>query len=1512
MRKLLGGFLAVNIMVSSSMTSTMASAATVTDAKEPTVEASVTTEKEDAKTPVTQPETQPPTTPEKTDTDLENPQPTEETPDPTKETEDSQPTEETSEPTKDGEETQPTEEKPDPTKNREETQPTEETQEPTKDGEETQPTEEEKTPEAVTNVFANLLEVTEQTDTLSNFLGLFEEQNIPGTEDNTKPYLFMTQHDFTEWSEYLKQLEITLLPKWLEEAKENPELKAKLVSSLINVLSTEQPFLGLKTSDEMTVKDVLHKVLRGIYDEDKANIDLSGRNYVHANIEDVVALDKILKAIQPDSTEFQTDIYLNKLWSGAATLMNENFEDLQNRIYYRRVIYGLSSVKEKNILPMNMTAITSNRLLAEVLDQESAVALRALSIPLPKSTDEAISLVTDRMKSLQVSVDRQYDFYSSLDRKRLSGELLTSYQGLVDNRRGILASYYTGIYSPDYDRAIDKSDGQDADVRLGTSFELVALKLEEKGGDMDIRRSLYGLYDEKIGDSSVHKGLKEAVYTAYLKTPKFGEEATEGEKTMVTFESSLRNIVDGDFIDASKGNRVTISLTKNGTEVLKKDGTRYAGELEEETVYKLEMTARVLDFVNDLPDRLQLKWSYDDVNQEVIPNRYFFVSDGVKLTSKKNLELVHLDPAGDADGDGIPNAWELEGFIFDREQNHLAKYDKDKHKGYTVYYTSPVDWSSDGDPYSDLEEVIQTNTDVTSEPGQHPMVAAYPEYVVELEGITLNARLQSKYATTETSSQVNLNSSDNTTLNKYTRKTSLDKGFIAGGQISQSVGYIQGPVKGLPVMAGGIKLEGSASAFVSGKYGKLEDNEHVTTTIGSISAATTEDSNKIEALSKTTNSFKSADLSFNIRVKNIGSATGYDIKPNLSFYVGNEVSRSNPAITTVTVPTAVDSLAPGQSSLPFEVSNTETTDSGRKLDITINQETYEKILKGYPVTMQMNSADSTVVAKNETRGPWADYVNRINGISATINHQDAVNGLRKYKVFATTPEDTVRPQFTIGQSLENIYGKNFVISDETKDGKNNPTAKINGKNITAINVYADDISQLTDAFSKGATVVNFFNIIVRPGMEIQVETSDSNETKPFILNTLYKKGVISAYVLGNCSEVKSVKAKIDVEGTLKEVVLKQDDKNDLLYTYEFDTPANINPDTNNLIIAEDVNGNASEVKLYVAEAYQIREEKSRIAYGTTFKTLPESIRIQSKEDAANLVAKYPAESYVFYRNLGAKGNHQKAAAIYTKEEVLNFSRLGYALNWNYGLELYCQGYFAKGDEGDRFRPMDNRVYPLYMVDGQEKREFSITTGAEDATSYVVMIGATDRANVESGTTFTVNNRTYGGARWYSPILTNYMMIVKANDVNPETLTGSITVPNKEGNKKYDLQIVGYFTKGAGYRYKTLAKEISLPTMGTDADEPSVNDIASSAIVEKPKGYLLRVEGANTGEEHKNTHLEINGIRIANSRGPNRTGGFTLYAFVPNDANNDRITMEIINKVKSPVANYSVKILGYFY
>lgn len=1296
------------------------------------------------------------------------------------------------------------------------------------------------------------------TEAFESFKLLFEAKELDG--ESVIPFAYMNDHGFADWKAYKEEKLIKYIADWKALALQDNDFTHTYVIDMLVIRKSTSGVMPLNEEGD-TLISLTTEGLTEIYNEKKNEITLDKENYLSADLEELIFVDQLGTALGLAEALY-SEQYVDLTTQAVIQMISEKWENSNEISYYQEVIYALAKIDVDKI-------------------PEGALA---------DKLTQSISKVIGDMAAQSVSVESRFELYANLDSKKLKGEFLNVYRHIVDQKRGMIGWYYTGVNSEDYDH---DADGIEHGSSIFQEDQLVALKLEERGSDFNIRRALFGLYDEALEKErmspSYYRGLKKVVYKAYLSVP-------ETENYAFKFYLDGQPYSDEDY-------RVKFSLLdKEQVQMARERDNIWSAQLNKNKLYPIEMTIYAQDTDAHLPDHIQLKWSYGNKGEEVIKNRYFFVDNKENLTSKESIDIRHLDPIGDADMDGIPNAWEMEGFVV--LGNTIRKYNEKLHKGMKVYYTSPVDKSTDGDPYTDLEEVIGANVTGVTDAGHHPLIAAYPEIVAELVSVNVNARMVDKFSHKETESTATLLSTGNTTVNKHTSKTDESKGFSVGVHIDQSAGYAQTPV------SGGIKLTGSASVSVGGKYEKLNDSEDVTTTIGSTAAATNKDADVIDTLIRSTDTFRSGDLTFGIRLKNIGSASAYDITPNISLYIGSEVGRNTPAFTTVEVPGDFYDLAPGQSSQVLNIETRRISESSnRQLALTVNQEVMEKILKGYPVSMQMNNASSKVIVDGNTRGNWDKYVNNISGITATINHQDAANGLKKYKVFAARKNDNYRPQVNVGQALHNIYGDGFVIEDRTNDGVDNPRAFINGKYITNINVYADDVAQLNEYFNgSNHTYVNIFNFPLRPNMIVDVETSTSDETKPFILNTLYKRDKVSAYVLGNCSEVESVKATIATTQGPKEVALTKSADNSLLYEYTFAESPAVDIKGNSIVTASDKNGNIATAELYIANASYLKDQIDKEAFGSRYKALDQDYRITKKAEALTFINQHQGQAYVVYRKTDKVWSHSRPTKIYSRKQMEDFGDLQYDLGY-FG-ELFIQGYF--GDTGDKYKPVASQNYAVYLRNGQSSKKFNIYTGINNATGYVVMAGSSTRANMEKGTELKIGDRNYKFDNWGAEIISSNMFFIKADKADPSRITGEIKVPNKDSKKRFDVQVVGYFTQEGGLNYKPLDNWINVQTVASNERSVVKRQIDESVALLEPQAYVIRVQGSNISNEQGKMALEINGVKLSQSRADSRKGNFRAYVIVPKGVNPRELSLKMINPSDRDVANYNLDVVGYFY
>ena len=94
--------------------------------------------------------------------------------------------------------------------------------------------------------------------------------------------------------------------------------------------------------------------------------------------------------------------------------------------------------------------------------------------------------------------------------------------------------------------------------------------------------------------------------------------------------------------------------------------------------------------------------------------------------------------ATDSDGDGVADYLEFAGYVYDWSAGRFVLDP-------AGYHTDPAQYSTDQDAYGDGMEVSKINMDVAvRSPGDHPLVPAYPDIMVELTGysVTLNANVE--------------------------------------------------------------------------------------------------------------------------------------------------------------------------------------------------------------------------------------------------------------------------------------------------------------------------------------------------------------------------------------------------------------------------------------------------------------------------------------------------------------------------------------------------------------------------------------------------------------------------------------------------------------------------------------------------------------------------------------------------------------------------------------------------
>jgi len=115
------------------------------------------------------------------------------------------------------------------------------------------------------------------------------------------------------------------------------------------------------------------------------------------------------------------------------------------------------------------------------------------------------------------------------------------------------------------------------------------------------------------------------------------------------------------------------------------------------------------------------------------------------LDKDDNGDFINDGLSIDTDEDGVANYLEFYGYTYDWMTGRFVSCEDIDCTGLTIYKSDPLQRSTDQDVYPDGQEVSGVGMDVTVDyPGDHPLVPAYPELVIELVSysVTLNEDIE--------------------------------------------------------------------------------------------------------------------------------------------------------------------------------------------------------------------------------------------------------------------------------------------------------------------------------------------------------------------------------------------------------------------------------------------------------------------------------------------------------------------------------------------------------------------------------------------------------------------------------------------------------------------------------------------------------------------------------------------------------------------------------------------------
>ncbi|PLX44592.1 MAG: hypothetical protein C0609_05225 [Deltaproteobacteria bacterium] len=352
----------------------------------------------------------------------------------------------------------------------------------------------------------------------------------------------------------------------------------------------------------------------------------------------------------------------------------------------------------------------------------------------------------------------------------------------------------------------------------------------------------------------------------------------------------------------------------------------------------------------------------------------------------------------DSDGDGIPNYLEYYGYTYNWVLDEYNLWNGDTF-GPVYYKTDPMQPSTDQDPYSDGMEASGVLMDVlVNSPGDLPMVPAYPNIVVRLEGydITLDSEISYSHGgslSRETS---------------WSRQASVESAFEAG--ISFEVGAEA-------------KVGATEWLTLSTKAGLNFSATQTVSSTRSFGESITRDENWQKAVSS--NPATAARVKLKLKVYNFGTAAASNIIPTLTMKIGGM------SVLTFTPDTPIEILGPGGVYPSSEGTYWVVDKTSADAVIYLTMDELRAIESGTPLNIEVTQMDGEVMLLDgegqwSSAGKWAEYMARCEAVCANIKLDIGDGNFIHQLVYADDSPFT--PEVTLGDALT------WIANYEERDG----------------------------------------------------------------------------------------------------------------------------------------------------------------------------------------------------------------------------------------------------------------------------------------------------------------------------------------------------------------------------------------------------------------------------------------------------------------------------------------------
>ncbi len=497
-----------------------------------------------------------------------------------------------------------------------------------------------------------------------------------------------------------------------------------------------------------------------------------------------------------------------------------------------------------------------------------------------------------------------------------------------------------------------------------------------------------------------------------------------------------------------------------------------------------------------------------------------------------------LGPDDDDDGDGIINRLEVNGFTYS-VLDGLLEWNGDPNVKHFI--TDPLSWSSDQDPYSDLNEASGVNMPPSIlAPENHPLVSARPKISIKMEDydVIILEEITTSEGGYSDSSFTNETTNENTVGGSVTVEASLNPLELVGGSVEANYSHTWA------------NTESSTSSWGS-------------------------DWNN----ARTTKPDQAARLVIRVYMENTGSAAAGNVKPTFNLKLGDRTLKT----VALTEPDQSPlQLAPGERFPKSPEVLVLGDDPGSEIFITLDD--LKAIQSGAPLSMVVIQVSGDVMRWNsanqswETFLDWSGYENPIDEVTVQLLADLGNNEAYRYQVYVGT--EFWDPGFTMRDILSFVFEFENRTNGEYIAGRKYPEKWF----------FSSPSQKLIDEYNNNPPN-DMLDLKMFKKTKL-VLFSPGPDPKPVVNLAAYTRDFDNIWVSArpNNFPIKSVKAIVEIEGEQQEVELTKDERGFYSYANGFmnkPAPGGIvrvenaaGEITEKRIITPAIYANAADVKKY--------------------------------------------------------------------------------------------------------------------------------------------------------------------------------------------------------------------------------------------------------------------------------------------------------------------------------------------